>query len=227
MRGCFVSGTDTGSGKTVVAAAIAAALRAGGERVAAFKPVVTGTDEPADRDWPPDHVLLAAAAGGTPESVTPLTYGPAVSPHLAARLADRPLDPARLRAAFAAAAAGAEVVVAEGVGGLLVPLTDGGWLVRDFARDTGLPLVIAARPGLGTINHTLLTLAAARAAGLRVAGVVLGPWPAAPSAMEADNRATIERLGEVETATLPRIRRGEPALLAAAGATLPLTRWLG
>lgn len=226
MRGCFVTGTDTGVGKTVVAAAIAAALRAGGERVAAFKPVVTGTDEPPDPDWPPDHVLLAASAGCAPESVTPVTFGPAVSPHLAAELVGRPLDPARLRAAFAAAAAGAEVVVAEGVGGLLVPLADG-WLVRDFARETGLPLVVAARPGLGTINHTLLTLAAARAAGLRVAGVVLGPWPEAPSTMEADNRATIERLGDVETATLPRLRRGDPALLAAAGATLPLSRWLG
>jgi dethiobiotin synthetase len=226
VRGCFVTGTDTGVGKTVVAAAIAAALRAGGERVAAFKPVVTGTDEPGDPDWPPDHVLLAAAAGCQPERVTPVTFGPAVSPHLAAELAGQPLDPARLRAAFAAAATDAEVVVAEGVGGLLVPLADG-WLVRDFARDTGLPLVVAARPGLGTINHTLLTLAAARAAGLHVAGVVLGPWPELPSTMEADNRATIERLGDVETATLPRIRRGDPALLAAAGATLPLSRWLG
>ncbi|MBB4662729.1 dethiobiotin synthetase [Conexibacter arvalis] len=226
VRGCFVTGTDTGVGKTVLAASIAAALRAGGERVAAFKPVVTGLDEPADRDWPPDHVLLAAAAGSDPAAVAPVRFGPPVSPHLAAELAGEPLDPARLRAAFAAVAADADVVVAEGVGGLLVPLARD-WLVRDFARDTGLPLVIAARPGLGTINHTLLTLAAARAAGLTVAGVVLGPWPEAPSTIEADNRATIERLGAVETATLPRLRRGDPALLAAAGAALPLARWLG
>lgn len=226
MRGCFVTGTDTGVGKTVVAAAIVAALRAEGAAAAAFKPVVTGTDEPADPDWPPDHALLAAAAGSVPEAVAPATFGPAVSPHLAAELAGRPLDPTRLRAAFAAVASGAEVVVAEGVGGLLVPLARD-WLVRDFARETGLPLVVAARPGLGTINHTLLTLAAARAAGLEVAGVVLTPWPQTPSTMEADNRATIERLGEVETATLPHVRRGTPALLAAAGATLPLARWLG
>lgn len=225
MRGCFVTATDTGVGKTVVAASIAAALRSRGVAVAAFKPVLTGTDAAADADWPPDDAILAAAAGIARDAVAPHRFGPPVSPHLAAELAGRPLDPAQLRAAFAAAASTGELVVAEGVGGLLVPLAPG-YLVRDFARDVALPLVVAARPGLGTINHTLLTLAAARAAGLTVAGVVLTPWPARPGAIETDNRATIARLGEVEVATLPRIRRADPALLAAAGATLPLDRWL-
>lgn len=226
MRGCFVTATDTGVGKTVVAAAIAAALRSRGAAVAAFKPVMTGADEPVDPDWPHDDAILAGAAGIAPDAVVPFRFGPPVSPHLAAELAGGPLDPARLRAAFAAAATTGDVVVAEGVGGLLVPLTPD-YLVLDFARDVRLPLVIAARPGLGTINHTLLTLAAARAAGLTVAGVVLTPWPDAPSAIEADNRSTIGRLGDVEVATLPHVRRADPALLAAAGATLPLERWLG
>jgi dethiobiotin synthetase len=225
VRGCFVTATDTGVGKTVVAAAIAAALRADGERVAAFKPVVTGTDEPADPDWPPDDALLSAAAGSAREAVTPARFGPPVSPHLAAALAGRPLDRAMLRAAFAAAAASADAVVVEGVGGLLVPLTPD-YLVRDFACDVGLPLVVVARPGLGTINHTLLTLEAARAAQLTVAGVVLTPWPAKGSAMEQDNRATIARLGAVDVATLPPLPRADPALLAVAGAQLPLASWL-
>jgi dethiobiotin synthetase len=86
--------------------------------------------------------------------------------------------------------------------------------------------VIAARPGLGTINHTLLTLEAARAAGLRVAAVVMTPWPEAPTTLEEDNRATIARLGAVEVATLPLLPRADPALLAQAGAQLPLDRWL-
>ena len=73
-RGCFVTGTDTGVGKTVVAAAIAAALRARGEAVVAFKPVVTGTEEPPDPDWPADDVLLAAAAGMRPQDVAPLRF---------------------------------------------------------------------------------------------------------------------------------------------------------
>jgi dethiobiotin synthetase len=227
VRGLFVTATDTGVGKTIVAASMLAALRARGERVAAFKPVVTGTDEPADLDWPPDDVLLAAAAGMRPEDVTTARFGPPVSPHLATRLAGAPpLDPAALRAAFAGRAAETDIVIAEGVGGLLVPLAPD-YLVRDLAVDLALPVVIAARPGLGTINHTLLTLAAARAGGLTIAAVVLTPWPEQPSAMEEDNRATIARLGEVEVAALPTLPRADPALLAEAGATLPLDRWLG
>src|SRR5205085_7967510 len=120
------------------------------------------------------------------------------------------------RAAFAGHAAEADVVIAEGVGGLLVPLAPD-YLVRDLAGDLGLPLVIAARPGLGTINHTLLTLEAARSAGLTVAGVVITPWPKQPSTMEDDNRATIARLGDVEVATLAQMPRADPALMIAAG----------
>ena len=87
------------------------------------------------------------------------------------------------------------MLVAEGVGGLLVPLS-GNYLVRDLAADLGMPVVIAARPGLGTISHTLMTIECARAAGLEVAGVVLTPWPAQPGEMERSNRETIARLGE-------------------------------
>ena len=225
MRGLFVTGTGTDVGKTVVAAAILAALRARGERVVAFKPAVSGTEERVDPDWPPDHELLAAASGEDPASVSPAVFAAPLSPHLAAELAGEPLDPALLRGAFDARAAEAETIVVEGVGGLLVPLTRD-YLVRDLAVDLGLPLVVAASPGLGTINHTLLTLEAARAAGLTVAGVVMTPWPEQPSAMEEDNRATIARLGAVEVATLPRLPRADPALLAQAGAALPLDRWL-
>lgn len=106
MRGLFVTGTDTGVGKTVVAAAICAALAARGARVAAFKPVVTGTDDPPG-DWPPDHELLAASAnaGQTAADVTPTTFGPPLSPHYAAELAETTIDPNRLRAAVHRAAA--------------------------------------------------------------------------------------------------------------------------
>ena len=92
------------------------------------------------------------------------------------------------------------------------------YLIRDLARDLGLPLVVAARPGLGTINHTLLTLEAARAAGLDVLGVVLTPWPAEPSAIERSNRATIERLGGVHVDVARRtLGLDASAELAAAG----------
>ncbi|MEA2395946.1 MAG: dethiobiotin synthetase, partial [Solirubrobacteraceae bacterium] len=158
MRGVFVTGTDTGVGKTVLAAALAAALRAAGVDVAAFKPAVTGLEEP-EPGRPADHELLAAAAGRPPDEVAPDRFGPPVSPHLAAELAGTPLDPASLVAA--ARALRADVVVAEGVGGLLVPLTLG-VTVRDLAVELGWPVVVAARPGLGTISHSLLTVEAAR-----------------------------------------------------------------
>jgi dethiobiotin synthetase len=224
LRGCFVTGTDTGAGKTVVAAAIAAALRASGVRVAAFKPVVTGLDVPADA-WPADHELLAAATGARPRGVCATTFGPAVSPHLAAELAGVQLSLDELADAGRAAAAGADVLVVEGVGGLLVPLS-AEHDVRDLAVGLGLPIVVAARPGLGTINHSLLTLAAARAAGLDVRAVVLTPWPVEPSVMERSNRETIARRGEVEVWTLPQVT---PAVedLARAGARLPVSAWLG
>jgi dethiobiotin synthetase len=223
LRGCFVTGTDTGVGKTVAAAAIAAALHARGERVAVWKPVVTGTDEPAPAGWPPDHQLLARAVDGDAGTVTTATFGPAVSPHLAAELAETTLDLEVLSAAAHVAAAGADVLVVEGVGGLLVPFGD--FTVRDLVVELGLPLVIAARPGLGTINHSLLTIDSARSVRLDVRGVVLTPWPSAPSVMERSNRETIARLGEVEVATLPSTTAA-PEDLARAGSALPLERWL-
>ncbi|MEA2254164.1 MAG: dethiobiotin synthetase [Solirubrobacteraceae bacterium] len=221
MRGLFVTGTDTGVGKTVLAAALAAALRAAGIDVAAFKPAVTGLDEP-EPGRPPDHELLAAAAGRPAEEVAPHRFGPPVSPHLAAELAGTALDPAALVAA--ARALRADVVVAEGVGGLLVPLTLG-FTVRDLAVELGWPVVIAARPGLGTISHSLLTVEGARAAGLDVRAVVLTPWPDAPSAMQRSNREAIERLGGVEVATLPAVGL-DVGELARAGSALPYERWL-
>jgi dethiobiotin synthetase len=225
LRGCFVTGTDTGVGKTVLAAAIVARLRRRGVEASALKPVITGLDEPAASGWPPDHELLASVSGRAPEEVIVSGFGPPVSPHLAAELAGRPLGLAALREATLAAAGAAEVTVIEGVGGLLVPLDDG-FLLRDLARELGLPLVIAARPGLGTINHTLLTLESARYAGLEVAGVVLTPWPERPDEIERSNHLTIGRLGDVEVRTLGRIAAPEPRQLAEAAGELPLDRWL-
>jgi dethiobiotin synthetase len=203
----------------VLAAAVLAALVARGERVAAFKPVVTGLDDPVE-DWPRDHDLLASAAGGwqAPEEVAPYRFGPPLSPHYAAELAGETIEPARLLDV----ARTDRLLVAEGVGGLMVPITPG-YLVRDLAVDLGLPLVIAARTGLGTINHTLLTIDAARAAGLRVVGVAMTPWPAQPEPIEVSNRGTVQRLGGVPVSGLPPT---DPSSLAKTGAALPLDEWL-
>lgn len=222
-RGVFVTGTDTGVGKSVLAAAICAALAARGERVAAFKPAVTGLEEEI-REWPHDHELLAAAAGRwqEPDEVAPYRFGPALSPHLAAELEGTRIEPAILVDRARAVAAAADALVVEGVGGLMVPLTPG-YLVRDLAVELGLPVVIAARTGLGTISHTLLTIEAARAAGLLVVGVAMTPWPQDPAAIERSNRDTVERLGGVQMAGLPETA---PRRVAEAGAALPMEEWL-
>jgi dethiobiotin synthetase len=219
LRGVFVTGTDTEVGKSVLAASICAALAAAGERVAAFKPVVTGLEDPPG-EFGHDHELLAsvANAGQAPEDVAPYRFRPPVSPHLAADVALTTVEPAELLSV----ARRHDLLVGEGVGGLMVPLTTG-YLVRDLAVDLGLPVVIAARPGLGTINHTLLTVEAARTGGLRVAAVVMTPWPREPSVMERSNRETIERLADVPVAGLPPTTRAQ---LAEAGASLPLSDWL-
>jgi dethiobiotin synthetase len=224
VRGLFVTATDTGVGKTVMSAALLAAMVARGERARAYKPVVTGLEDPGEiaarGRWPADHELLATVAGMSSEQVSPLRYGPAVSPHLAAQMASERIDPEQLLAdARAVAPTDDQTLVVEGVGGLLTPLADD-YSVCDLAVALGLPVLIAARPGLGTINHTLLTLACARAAGLDIAMVVLTPWPEHPTAMQSSNRATIARLGQVAVETLSWVSGPSTDELAQAGSPL-------
>jgi len=209
VEGVFVTGTGTEVGKTVVAAAIAHTLADEGKRVAVFKPAVTGLESDAGE---PDHALLRRAAGSeqSDDEIAPYRYGPPMSPHLAANLAGEEIQSERLLDGARAAAAGSEALVCEGVGGLLVPLA-AGYLVRDFAADLGLPLAVAASPALGTINHTLLTIEAARSAGLAVAAVILTPWPERPGQVEESNRETIAALGKVEVETLPRLDLSSPS----------------
>ena len=205
--GVFVTGTGTEVGKTVVAAVIARTLAAEGKRVAVFKPAVTGLEEEGETD----HALLRRASGSSQsdEEIAPYRYEPPASPHLAAALAGEEIDPERLRRTARAAAAAADTIVCEGVGGLLVPLSPT-YLVRDLAADLGYPLVVVAAPGLGTINHTLLTLESARAAGLEVATVVLNPWPEQPGEIERSNRETIAALGNVPVHPLPQLDLRRP-----------------
>ena len=162
--------------------------------------------------------------GAAAHEVCAVTYGPAVSPHLAAELAgEEAVTIDGCVAAARRAADGSEVLVVEGVGGLLVPLSDDA-SIRDLAVALGLPLVIAARPGLGTINHSLLTIESARSAGLEVRAVVLTPWPSQPSVMQRSNRDTIARVGGVDVATMSEVACSAEEL-ARAGGELPWRAW--
>lgn len=220
--GVFVTGTGTEVGKTVVGGVVARSIAAAGRTVSVFKPAVSGLDEAREQNIVPDHEHLRSAAGSeqTDDEVSPYRFGPAVSPHLAAELEGLALDPERLRSGLAAAREAADFVVCEGVGGFLVPLRID-YLVRDFAQDAGLPVLVVAAPGLGTINHTLLTIEAVRAAGLKVLGVVLTPWPTSPGILERSNLdaisklggVTVERLGPIDLSaprSWPALRLGQP-----------------
>lgn len=171
MRGLFVTGTDTGVGKTVVTGGLARALSDRGLRVGVLKPVETGCPEGTE---PADGAFLAAAArvAGGAAAVAPVRYAEPLAPLVAARREGRPVDFAAIDAAFARVTAGADFVFVEGAGGLSVPITvdlDMAGLAARF----GLPVLVVARPDLGTLNHTYLTVAYARHRGLTVRGVVL------------------------------------------------------
>ncbi len=205
MRAYFVTGTDTGVGKTFVSAGILASLRRRGVSTAALKPVETGCD-----DEPEDAALLRAAAG---HAEVPHTYRMPAAPAVAARLEGRPVSLARIRAAFASLVA--DFCLVEGAGGLLVPYTDD-LLAADVVASLGLPLLVVARASLGTINHTLLTLAEAHRRGLPIAGVILNRVVAAAGADEPYNIGEIERHGRVRVlGTVPHVADArDPTALA-------------
>jgi len=193
LPGLFVTGTDTGVGKTRVASAIVRALVGSGRRVGVLKPVLSGSGRPDDADE-----LIEAAGGGIPrERVSPLRYELPLAPCVAARLTGTPLLQSEVLRAVGEAigwwADRADLLVVEGVGGLLCPLADDS-TVADLALALDFPLVIVARRGLGTLNHALLTIEVARARSLRVAGIVLnGSEPATDPGAEATNPAELAR----------------------------------
>jgi dethiobiotin synthetase len=169
-RGVFVTGTDTGVGKTVVSCAILRALRARGVDAIGMKAMETGVGEAG----PLDAIALAEAGGHDEplELVCPQRFALPAAPNVAARHEGRTVDLSCVEEAFATLAARHDFVLVEGAGGLLVPTRDGRDMA-DLALLLALPVVVVARARLGTINHTLLTLAESARRGLRVAGVVI------------------------------------------------------
>jgi dethiobiotin synthetase len=192
MRGYFITGTDTGVGKTAVAAGLAALFRAGGANVGVMKPVETGID-PAGRKISDAEFLLRAARSGDPLSVvSAYRFETPAAPYPASRIENRIIEPEAIRDAFRRLAARRDLMLVEGIGGLLVPIARD-YLVADLARDLRLPLIIVSRLALGTINHTLLTVEAARARGLAVRGIVFNHrGPGAETEIERENPRIVE-----------------------------------
>ncbi len=194
MRGVFVTGTDTGVGKTFVACALARALREAGVDVGVMKPIETGVPEAGPEDA---RALREAAGVEDPlELICPVRFALPASPEAAARAEDRSVSLDAIRDAFDELTRRHAFVLVEGAGGLLVPI-DAGTDMADLARAFDLPLLLVARAALGTVNHTRLSLEVAEARGLEVLGVVLshstGPLPEGDLRNLAGLR---ERLGE-------------------------------
>lgn len=199
-RGILVTGTDTGVGKTAVAAGLAAMWRTDGLDVGVMKPAETDHD-PARGSWPHDAQQLRAAAGSEDpvELVVPYVFAPPLAPLVAARQADAPIRFARIAECFNALHARHDLMLVEGAGGLAVPLAEGpnGPLdYADLALELDLALLLVSRAHLGTLNHTALTLQYARQRGVQVAGVVInGLDRGREDPSTADNPALIEEMG--------------------------------
>lgn len=183
-RGIFITGTDTGVGKTIVAATLARLLRMNGVKVGVMKPVTSGCREENGQLVSDDALLLCQAAGITvSDDIAPYRLCEALAPAEAARIDGVRIDFSAIKAAFLRLASIYEYMIVEGAGGLMVPLS-GGLLVADLARELELPLLVVARPGLGTINHTVLTCFGAQQLGLQVAGVIINGMPEHPGLAE-------------------------------------------
>ena len=196
-RGLFVVGTDTGVGKTTVAACIVRALRERQVTVGAYKPVVSGA-EPGPV-WRDVEILSAACDDLFPgERICPQRFQAPLAPPVAARLEGSQVNAALLREGAVWWQGRVDALIIEGAGGLLTPLTDSE-TVADLACDLGYPLLVVARAGLGTLNHTLLTLEAARHRNLSVAGIVLNAStpPEAGDPSPATNPAELARRSTV------------------------------
>ncbi|WP_129125672.1 dethiobiotin synthase [Geomonas oryzae] len=184
-KSIFITGTDTGVGKTIASATIAMLLRRMGHSVGVMKPVTSGCIERDGKLVSEDAELLCFGAGVpvTPDCTPYLLRAP-LAPSVSASQDGVRINFQVIKEAYDRLAQKHEFVIVEGAGGLMVPLA-GGLLVADLALHLGLPIVVVARPNLGTINHTLLTTFTARTMGLKVKGVIVNRYPDAPDQAES------------------------------------------
>jgi dethiobiotin synthetase len=198
IPGLLITGTDTAIGKTLVAGAIANWFHAQGYRVAVCKPAATGCVKRREGLVSEDAEFLAhcAEACHPLDLICPQRYAEPLAPAIAAERARQPLDWETIDRSIKLMSRDSDVMIVEGVGGLMVPM-DEKHTFLDVAAWMKLPAVIVARPSLGTINHTLLTASALRSRGVKVAGVVINCYPTdTPGAAEETNPRAIERWGK-------------------------------
>ena len=206
MNSFFITGTDTDAGKTVLTGLLLAALHQRGHNALPMKPAQSGcTDNIPDLDY----ALALSGIQADPALkalLAPACYAPACSPHLAAEIQNRPITLQHLVDAYHALRPQAETLLVEGAGGVLVPLNRQETML-DLMTELQLPILIAARPGLGTINHTLLTIKTLHQRNLRIAGFVfIHTRPDSSDFTEPDNARTISEFGQIPwLGTIPYI----------------------
>ncbi len=203
----FVTGTGTGVGKTVVTAGLAACLLRKGRKVGVAKPVESGVVPGAVSDLDLVRTVCRNLALSPMVRRGPYSFSDAVSPHLAAQLADDRIDCGRIVAFIDEfrSTGGVDTLLVEGVGGVCVPLNEDA-LVLDLVKLLGASTIVVAGVSLGTINHSLLTIRTLRNAGVEIRGVVFNQMPSEPGEMEFDNIETIRRLGKVDViGVVPKI----------------------
>jgi len=203
LQNIFVTGTDTGVGKTHVTALLLAELRRRGVRAAAMKPIACG------RDGRRDAEIYARSMGGevAVDVLNPVYLRHPLAPSVAAKLERKRIDVGRIVKCYRQLAADYEVVLVEGAGGLMVPVR-GNYFVASLARELGLPVLVVSRLGLGTINHTVLTVRQAEAEGLAVAGIVLNDTLGRAGLAEQTNPRVLAELCEVKVlGVVPHGRR--------------------
>lgn len=221
-KGVFITGTDTGVGKTLVAAALLHAWAQRGKRVLGMKPVASGAEQQGGELRNADAVLLWALSNvpARYDEVNPYVYAPQVAPHIAAAATSREIDVDRIRNTFRELSDRCERIVVEGVGGWYVPLSQTRTMA-DVARDMALPVVMVVSIRLGCLNHALLTQQAIESSGLKLAGwVANGADPAMERAAE-NIAGLIDRISAPLLAKLPY--QAEPRADASA-ALLDLAR---
>jgi dethiobiotin synthetase len=176
MQGYFITGTDTGVGKTVVTTCLATLLKNLGEDVGVMKPIETGVDPECNSSANSDARFLMEISGvhDSLADICPYQLKAPASPYQAAKLENKEINPKKILERFRELQSKHAMMLVEGIGGLMVPITQR-YYVADLALEMGLPLIIVSRIQIGTLNHTFLTINAARQHGLKIKGVILNP----------------------------------------------------
>lgn len=225
----FVTGTDTGVGKTLITAALAKHFTSKGLKVGVMKPIETGINNPKDLGSDAELLRWASGSKDSDELISPYRYEQPLAPCQAASMTQRPIDVETIVAAYEELRHDKDFVLVEGAGGLMVPIR-GGYIMADLARQLNLPLLVITHPRLGTLNHTLLTTFAARAMELEISGYMVNRMPKDPGDAEKQAPHLLASLASADLlGVLPEVEgadREKVAILTEEIETLPAYQWL-